>query len=61
VTFIVYNRYGQKMFETNDPNIGWDGKYDQKMVNTGVFVWYLEYSLVSGASGTLKGNVTLTR
>jgi hypothetical protein len=26
IRFIIWNRWGQKVFETNDKNIGWDGK-----------------------------------
>ncbi|MFZ5552219.1 MAG: PKD domain-containing protein [Bacteroidota bacterium] len=59
--FIVYNRYGQLVFESTSQQLGWDGKHEGKDANTGVFVWYLEYTLVSGATGTLKGNVTLIR
>ncbi len=25
LTFVIYNRWGQKVFETNDQNIAWDG------------------------------------
>lgn len=59
--FTVYNRYGQQVFISESQQEGWDGTHNGKPVNTGVFVWYLDYTLVSGASGTLKGNVTLIR
>jgi gliding motility-associated-like protein len=59
--FVVYNRYGQKVFETTDQTVGWDGTLDGKKFNTGVFVWHLDYTMISGESGTLKGDVTLFR
>lgn len=61
MNFIVYNRYGQKVFETTDQSRGWDGTLDGKKLNGGVFAYYLEYTLISGASGTIKGNVTVVR
>lgn len=59
--FSVYNRYGQKVFETYNQDIGWDGTFKGKEENPGVFVWVLEYTLVNGSQGTLKGNTTLVR
>lgn len=61
MNFIVYNRYGQKVFESSDQTQGWDGTFEGKKINGGVFAWYLEYTLISGQNGTLKGNVTLMR
>ncbi|MBD3636137.1 MAG: PKD domain-containing protein [Crocinitomicaceae bacterium] len=59
--FTVYNRYGQKVFESDDQNIGWDGTFRGRDENSGVFTWMLEYNLVNGATGMLKGNTTLIR
>jgi gliding motility-associated-like protein len=59
--FMVYNRYGQKVFETSDQASGWDGKLDGKTLDPAVFAWYLEYTLVNGYAGVQKGNVTLIR
>ena len=59
--FIVYNKYGQQVFETTNQGIGWDGTFKQKNLNQGVFTWALEYSLINGSTGTQKGNTTLIR
>jgi hypothetical protein len=40
VHLMVYNRWGQKVFETNDINKGWDGKFIGVPANLDVFVWY---------------------
>ncbi|MCB9224537.1 MAG: gliding motility-associated C-terminal domain-containing protein [Crocinitomicaceae bacterium] len=61
MSFAVYNRYGQKVFETTNPAQGWDGTYKDKPENPGVFVWYLEYTLTDGTSDIMKGNVTLIK
>lgn len=60
-TFILYNRYGEKVFETNDMSVGWDGIFRNKEENTGVFVYYLEYKLMDGNIESSKGNITLVR
>ena len=61
MVFRVFNRYGQLVFESIDPNIGWDGSFNGKDENAGVFVYTLEYELVDGTTGTTNGNVTLVR
>lgn len=60
--FTVYNRYGQKVFETTDQTIGWDGKFNNRDENPGVFVWVLEYQFIEGyGGGMISGNTTLIR
>jgi gliding motility-associated-like protein len=59
--FVIYNRYGQKVFESYDQSIGWDGYLNGQAENPGVFVWYLDYTLVDGSRNSKKGNVTLIK
>lgn len=59
--FVIYNRYGQMVFESFDQKIGWDGYLNGRPENPGVFVWYLEYTLVDGSSNSKKGNLTLIK
>lgn len=59
--FTVYNRYGQMVFETTDQQIGWDGMFNNKEENPGVFVWVLEYTFITGTGGLISGNTTLIR
>ena len=61
LTFIVFNRWGQKVFETTDKNIGWDGTFKGDLMNTGVFVYRLEGKDYDGKGYSMKGNVTLIR
>ena len=60
-TLVIYNRYGEKVFETNDLSSGWDGTYKGQPENTGVFAYYLEYEYVNGDKNSLKGNITLVK
>jgi gliding motility-associated-like protein len=57
----VYNRYGELVFQSNDQNIGWDGTFQNKDQNPGVFTWVLQYNLISDRKGLMKGNTTLVR
>ncbi len=59
--FVVYNRYGQKVFETNDQSIGWDGTMGGRELNAGVFGYYLEVFQLDGNQQIMKGDITLVR
>ena len=61
LNFVIYNRYGQKVFETTDKEQGWDGTHNGKELNPGVFVYYVKTTFVNGSTGELKGNVTLIK
>ncbi|MBI2967712.1 MAG: gliding motility-associated C-terminal domain-containing protein [Bacteroidetes bacterium] len=61
LTFVVYNRWGQKVFDTNTVTKGWDGIFNGKATDTGVFVWYLNAKWKGGDEKVKKGNVTLVR
>ncbi len=61
INLTIYNRYGEKVFESNEKEIGWDGKFKGKKENPGIFVYTLEYVLSSGETGTLKGSITLVK
>ena len=59
--FVIYNRWGEKVFETVDQNIGWDGKFKQKDCPTGTYDYYFKGKCKDGDELELKGNVTLIR
>jgi gliding motility-associated-like protein len=56
----VYDRWGEKIFETDDAGEGWDGRYDGKLLATDAF-GYLLTIYCNGESISRKGNVTLVR
>ena len=59
---IIFNRWGEKIFETTDKTKGWDGKLKGTVLSTGTFVYLLKYKdNTSGRSETLKGTVILIR
>lgn len=59
--FRVYDRWGEKVFETHDQSIGWDGKFKDRDADPAVFVWYLEVTCAGGEKYFQKGNTTLIR
>lgn len=58
---VVYNRYGNIVFETTDPSKAWDGRYKGVMQDSGNFVWYCEYSLFNRPGQKKKGSLLLLR
>ncbi|MBI3511440.1 MAG: gliding motility-associated C-terminal domain-containing protein [Bacteroidetes bacterium] len=59
--FSVFNRWGEKIFETNDRTAGWDGKYAGHRCEPDVYVWLLTFKTASGQYIDEKGIVTLLR
>lgn len=59
--FAIYDRWGEKVFETTDPKICWDGIYNGKLMETAVFVYYFNATLVTGENIIKKGNISLIR
>lgn len=57
----VYDRWGELVFSSNDPKIGWDGTYKGKAVDPGVFVYYLQLTCYNKEEFFKKGNITLIR
>jgi hypothetical protein len=55
--FMIFNRWGQKIWETNDDTVGWDGDGNE----VGVFVWVIQYKNSKGEFVEKKGSVTLVR
>lgn len=57
----IFNRWGEKVFETTDKSVGWDGTYKGKPCDTGVFVYKADGITIDNKSFTIKGNITLIR
>jgi gliding motility-associated-like protein len=61
LNFVIFDRWGEKVFETNDINNGWDGTFRGQKMNNGVFVYYLQATFKNGEEVTKKGDITLIR
>ncbi len=63
----VYNRWGELVFQTNDPQEGWDGtNQNGKPQPIGTYVYYIQAIVIKNETQkeekkTLKGNITLIR
>jgi gliding motility-associated-like protein len=59
--FAVYNRYGQQIFYSTNPSLGWDGKVNGTPQNTNTFVWVASGTDYNGNAIFRKGTVVLIR
>ncbi len=57
----VFNRYGGKIFESNDYKNSWDGTRDGKPMPDGTYYYVITFNLINGKAVILKGNVTILR
>lgn len=65
-SFRVFDRYGalvfeQTNFQPNDPDFGWDGQFNGRELNTGVYVFMAEIEFLDGLTEVFKGDVMLMR
>lgn len=61
VQFIIYNRWGQKIFESKDIHKGWNGLFDSNAMPTGTYVYTVQYKTINNISKNASGLVTLIR
>ena len=55
----IYNRWGEKLFYTEDPNGKWSGMYMGSMVQQGVYLFTCYYITTEGLVKHVKGTVTV--
>lgn len=59
--FSIYDRWGNKVFESTDPNACWDGTYNGQALDPAVFVYHLSATLTNSEVVEKQGNITLVR
>ncbi len=58
----IFNRWGEVMFESNNPEVGWDGTYRGKLAKEGIYSWKMEFQPVGNTKRqSVLGHVTLLR
>lgn len=55
----IYNRWGEKIFYSNDQSKGWNGLYNNEKCEIGTYVYHLEYDKPNGRHIVKTGNVNL--
>lgn len=43
---LIFNRWGEILFESNDAEFGWDGTYGGNIVQDGTYIWKIRYKVV---------------
>jgi len=60
-SMVVFNRWGEKLFETHDINTGWDGSYKGKTVPQGVYSYLITVIGHNGQKTVKRGEVVVVR
>jgi gliding motility-associated-like protein len=60
--FYIYDRWGEKIFETKKPNEGWNGNYKGKLCEQDIYVWMIKFkNVVTLRREEHYGHVTLLK
>lgn len=59
-TLHIYNGYGNLVFESDDPDEGWNGNKNMDRLPGGVYIWYATWNY-AGVEYTQSGDLTLMR
>jgi len=61
-SFIIFDRWGEIIFESKNYKIGWDGTYHDKLVQDGVYTWVIKLTEgMTNSSRDINGHVTILR
>lgn len=61
MVFIIYDRWGEKVYQATDPNDSWDGNIGGSMAQSGAYVYKLNAVLKDGQHINQGGSITLIR
>ena len=59
--FMIFDRWGERVFESTDQNSGWDGTFKGELLDPDVYVYHLKVKCIDGQENLIKGNITLLR
>ncbi len=57
----IYNRWGEKVYESYNAQESWDGTYRGKPLDTDVYVYVINVTMQDGTTKIIKGDITLLR
>jgi len=55
----IFDRWGQRVFETKNENKGWDGKLNGEFAPSGVYTFQLRYRSIEGELIERRGTLNL--
>jgi gliding motility-associated-like protein len=61
VDLTIFNRWGEKVFDSNNQWQGWDGNYKGIESPAGVYTYYVEAIYLNGKTKEKKGTITIIR
>ncbi|SFE97086.1 gliding motility-associated C-terminal domain-containing protein [Chitinophaga sp. CF118] len=61
VRMMIFDQWGEKLYETNDQSRGWDGLYKGKPQPSGVYMYVVRLQLLDGSTVDKKGIINLIR
>lgn len=61
IDWIIFDRWGEEIFESKDISPGWDGTFKGKKMPSDVYVYRLIVTWADGAETRKKGNISLVR
>jgi gliding motility-associated-like protein len=60
-SFVVYNRWGQIIYETNNINTGWDGKENGEYIQSDVYAYRATIVGINGKTVYFDGTITVLK
>ncbi len=60
-SMLIYNRWGELMYQSGDIDVGWDGTYKGKLVPSGVYIYRVEATSYKNVGYEKTGNVNVLR
>ncbi len=57
----IFNRFGQKVFISDDLENGWDGTFNNQKMTPQVFDFFIVLKCINGKELFYKGNITLVQ
>jgi gliding motility-associated-like protein len=57
----IFNRWGEKIYESNSQFAGWDGTYKGVLQNPGVYVYNVRITFLDNRTKERTGSITILR
>jgi gliding motility-associated-like protein len=59
---LIFNRWGEVIFESNNALIGWDGTYSGEVCQDGTYIWQITFKEIGKDKRiVVRGHVNLLR